>query len=82
MNALNENSMMYMVDVETHDLHGTLDLLFTERDKVSFIHSLRVGFKEEICESDNFPVIFHMKIRLSYKTDKVVIKKRNFSNFI
>ena len=81
MNALNENSMMQMVDVETHDLHGTLDLLLTERDKVSFIHSLRVGFKEEICESDNFPVIFHMKIRLSYKTDKEVIKTRDFSNF-
>ena len=29
----------------------------------------------------NIFTIFHMKIKPSHKTDKVVIKKRNFSNF-
>ena len=79
--VLNENNITQLIDEETHDLHGTLDLLLTQTDNVPYIQNLSIGYKGEICKSDHFPVKFHLQFKPSFKDDKVTITRRNFTNF-
>ena len=81
INTLNENNVVQLVNTETHKQHGTLDLLLTQVDKIQYVQSLSIGYKDEICESDHFPVIFYLELKPSLKDDMVVIKKRNFTHF-
>ena len=78
---LHDNNITQLIDNETHILHGTLDLLMTQTENIHFTRNVRIGHKNEICESDHFPVTFSLQLKPMYKDTKVTISKRNFNDF-
>ena len=79
--VIGEHDFCQLIDEETHNLHGTLDLLLTRRENISLIQDLDIGYENEICKTDHFPLKFHLSLNPVLKDKMVTITKRNFSNF-
>ena len=79
--VLYESNFCQLVEGETHDLCGTLDLLISPIQSTSTITNLRIGYKDEICESDHYPVFFSLNIKPAFKEKMITLSKRDFTNF-
>ena len=80
-NLLDENSLHQMVLEETHEGHGTLDLLIAHKDHIASIQELKVCEKDDVCKSDHFAVGFCLDM-VPLKQDKFInLTKRDFSSF-
>ena len=55
---LNEFNFCQLVKEETHEQHGTLDLVMTNSSSVNLIENLKVCCENEICSSDHFGITF------------------------
>ena len=78
---LNDFKISQLVNKETQISHGTLDLVMTQTDNIDSIQNVNVGYKDEICASDHFPITFLLKTIPMYKENKLTISRRNFTGF-
>ena len=76
---LQNNDLEQLIDVPTHDIGGTLDLLIIQNEgiKINFWEVIDQGI---VCESDHFPIIFTIKGRPLVSENKFTFTYQDFTS--
>ena len=68
------------VNIATHVSGGTLDLLLSSKSSVDLIKTYHVGFKDEVCSTDHFPIHFNLDTTPILENKKHVYMHRDLKN--
>ena len=60
---LSDFDFKQLINVPTHELGGTLDLVIVSSEAINLLSGLNVGVKDEVCPSDHFPIKFSLDIK-------------------
>ena len=79
-NILRNNDFKQLVDMPTHELGGTLDLLILQNGslELTFWDVIDKGI---VCDSDHFPIVFTIKGRPLVADKTVTFTYQNFKSF-
>ena len=79
LDLIHDSNFTQTITSETHDQHGTLDLLMTHSDNIPTIQNIEIGLKNEICESDHFMIKFDLTLKPVRQSEMIEIIKRDFN---
>ena len=77
---LSDFDFKQLVNVPTHELGGTLDLVIVSSEAINLLSGLNVGIKDEVCPSDHFPIKFSLDIKPVMNDKQHTYIYRNLNN--
>ena len=81
MKLLDEANFKQFVNIPTHEQNGTLDLLIAQSANTDMIKSLKIGDKDEICDSDHYLISFSLDVSPIVHENYIDISKRDFKKY-